>query len=82
MAATVSAPHHGDFADVGVFEAPEDVDDWLAGYGEARLTGTGAAVFAAFDSEGLAQEALAQLPGNMQGVVTRGLNISPVMDML
>ncbi len=56
--------------------------DWLAGHGDARLTGTGAAVFAAFDKEVQAQEVLAQLPEHMQGVVARGLNLSPAMDVL
>ena len=55
---------------------------WLSEYGDARLTGTGAAVFAAFDSEVQAQEVLALLPEHMPGVVARGLNLSPVMDML
>lgn len=56
--------------------------DWLSGYGDARLTGTGAAVFAAFDSEAQAQEVLALLPEHMQGVIARGMNLSPVKDML
>ncbi len=55
---------------------------WLAGHGNARLTGTGAAVFAPFASEERAQDVYAQLPRHMQGVVVRGLNLSPVMDML
>jgi 4-diphosphocytidyl-2-C-methyl-D-erythritol kinase len=55
---------------------------WLAGYGEARLTGTGAAVYAAFESEGQAQKVLAQLPGHMSGAVVRGMNNSPVTGVL
>lgn len=54
---------------------------WLAGYGHARLTGTGAAVFVAFDHEAQAQKVLVRLPEHMQGVVTRGLNLSPAIDM-
>jgi 4-diphosphocytidyl-2-C-methyl-D-erythritol kinase len=56
--------------------------EWLGKYAEARLTGTGAAVFAAFDSEGEAREVLAKLPGHMKGVVGKGLNSSPVQDRL
>ncbi len=55
---------------------------WLGKYADARLTGTGAAVFAAFDSEGEAMEVLEKLPGHMKGVVVRGVNNSPVLDML
>ena len=59
-----------------------DAIEWLEKYADARLTGTGAAVFAAFESEGEAQGVLARLPEHMQGVVGRGLNRSPVLDML
>jgi 4-diphosphocytidyl-2-C-methyl-D-erythritol kinase len=55
---------------------------WLNKYAEARLTGTGAAVFAAFDSEEEAREVLAKLPGHLSGVVGRGLNSSPVQELL
>jgi len=56
--------------------------DWLSGYGDARLTGTGAAVFAGYDNQARAQEVFAQLPEHIDGVVARGMNISPVMRML
>ncbi len=56
--------------------------DWLGNYAEARLTGTGATVFAAFDSKDDAQQVLEQLPEKLPGVVARGLNRSPVMEML
>jgi 4-diphosphocytidyl-2-C-methyl-D-erythritol kinase len=59
-----------------------DAIEWLGKYGDARLTGTGAAVFAAFESEGEAQGVLARLPEHLQGVVGRGLNHSPVLSML
>jgi 4-diphosphocytidyl-2-C-methyl-D-erythritol kinase len=56
--------------------------EWLERFTEARLTGTGAAVFAAFESEEEAREALARLPGHMKGAVGRGMNASPVLDVL
>ncbi len=59
-----------------------DAIGWLAKYGDARLTGTGAAVFAAFKSEKAAQDVLARLPEHLRGVVGRGLNRSPVLNML
>lgn len=58
-----------------------DVDaslSWLNQFGEARLTGTGASVFARFGTESEARAVLQQLPGQCQGVAARGLNQSPV----
>lgn len=58
-----------------------DVDaslSWLNQFGEARLTGTGASVFASFGTESEARAVLQQLPGQWQGVAARGLNQSPV----
>lgn len=55
---------------------------WLGRYGDARLTGTGSTVFAAFDSEEEAREVLNMLPGHMRGAVARGLNSSPIQCML
>lgn len=51
--------------------------NWLNQYGQARLTGTGACVFLAFESEAKAQHVFQQLPENLQGFVARGVNISP-----
>ncbi len=59
-----------------------DAMEWLGQFAEARLTGTGAAVFAAFDGEERAREVLAKLPGHMNGTVARGVNRSPVLEML
>lgn len=53
--------------------------EWLARKGAApRLTGTGACVFAAFDTAAQAQAVAACLPPNWHGVVARGLNTSPL----
>ncbi len=51
---------------------------WLQIFAPARLTGTGASVFAGFDTEAEARQVHGQLPGNWAGVVCRGLNRSPV----
>jgi len=56
--------------------------EWLGKYGDARLTGTGAAVFAAYAREEEAMELLDKLPRHMRGAVVRGLNASPVLDVL
>lgn len=56
--------------------------DRLAEHGAARLSGTGAAVFAAFEHEHLARQALLDLPTGWQGFVTRGCNQSPLRQTL
>ena len=53
---------------------------WLSGFAPARLTGTGACIYAAFETELQAQEVLRQLPGEYTGFVARGLNRSPLLD--
>jgi len=52
--------------------------NWLSQWGPARMTGTGASVFSDFDSEADANRVLAQLPGDLVGIVTKGVNISPL----
>ena len=47
---------------------------WLTQFGLARMTGTGASVFASFAAENSANAALSQLPARWQGFVARGLN--------
>jgi 4-diphosphocytidyl-2-C-methyl-D-erythritol kinase len=58
-----------------------DVDavfTWLERFAEARLTGTGASVFASFGTEAQAEAVVRQLPHQWTGVAARGLNVSPV----
>lgn len=56
--------------------------DWLSQFGEARLTGTGACVFAAMPDAASAKRVSAQLPARWSGYVVRGLNRSPLVDRL
>ena len=60
--------------------------DWLAGYGESRLTGTGASVFAAFATEAEARQVMTlvpeQAPGKSSAFVARGVNVSPLQKAL
>ncbi|MDZ7621866.1 MAG: 4-(cytidine 5'-diphospho)-2-C-methyl-D-erythritol kinase [Candidatus Competibacteraceae bacterium] len=56
--------------------------DWLAQFGQARLTGTGACVFAAFPSAARAEQVLAQRPPGWRGFVGRGRNRSPLHERL
>lgn len=53
----------------------------LARLGDARMTGTGACVFAAFATEAEARDALAALIPTWDGFVARGCNRSPLLDM-
>ncbi|WP_313129726.1 4-(cytidine 5'-diphospho)-2-C-methyl-D-erythritol kinase [Pseudescherichia vulneris] len=55
---------------------------WLLEYAPSRLTGTGACVFAEFDSESSARQVLEQAPEWLQGFVARGVNVSPLMQAL
>jgi 4-diphosphocytidyl-2-C-methyl-D-erythritol kinase len=54
--------------------------EWLGGFGEARMTGSGACVFASFDTEAAAHDVLRQLPPTMQGFVAQGLDRHPLYD--
>lgn len=51
---------------------------WLRQYAEARMTGSGACVFAAFAAEQDARAVLARMPEGMTGWVARGLDEHPL----
>jgi 4-diphosphocytidyl-2-C-methyl-D-erythritol kinase len=51
---------------------------WLQQFGEARMTGSGACVFAPFGDEVTACSVLGQLPEGMQGFVAQGLDRHPL----
>lgn len=55
---------------------------WLLEYAPSRLTGTGACVFAEFDTESAARQVLAKAPAWLHGFVARGVNISPLKQAL
>lgn len=50
--------------------------DWLLEYAPARLTGTGACVFAEFNTEQQAQQIYELLPTELSGFVAKGSNVS------
>jgi 4-diphosphocytidyl-2-C-methyl-D-erythritol kinase len=54
---------------------------WLLEYAPSRLTGTGACVFAEFDTESAARQVLEQAPAWLHGFVARGVN-SPAQPAL
>lgn len=53
----------------------------LGEFAPAMMTGSGACVFAAFDSEAEAQKVLQQLPKKIQGVVAQGLQHHPLRSL-
>ncbi len=55
---------------------------WLKQYGQARLTGTGACVFAAFPDGPSAERVLVRLPAGWTGFMARGCNRSPLHEHL
>jgi len=56
--------------------------EWLRQFGPAAMTGSGACVFAAFDSEQAATRVFRQRPGGMQGFVAKGLDRHPLCEWL
>jgi 4-diphosphocytidyl-2-C-methyl-D-erythritol kinase len=54
----------------------------LSRFAPARLTGTGACVFAAFESEAVARSTWAELAGQWQGFVAKGVNTSALLTTL
>ena len=54
----------------------------LGEHAKARMTGSGASVFAEFASAEQARQVLSQLPAEMHGIVTRGLAHHPLRDFV
>lgn len=64
------------------FYKVEQLISWLLQYAPSRLTGTGACVFAEFDTEFAAREVLNKAPDWLHGFVAKGVNTSPLHRML
>ena len=60
----------------------EETLNWLLQYGPARLTGTGACIFAEFNNQESAKECLKSKPDNLFGFVAKGQNYSPLHQYL
>lgn len=56
--------------------------DWLSQHTSACLTGTGACVFGKFCEQQAAVDVLSELPKGFSGFVAKGLNKSPLHDIL
>ena len=63
------------------FPAVASTLKWLSQYGKARMSGSGASVFLAVDSQAKADEILAQKPANIAGFVAKGLLKHPHVDL-
>jgi 4-diphosphocytidyl-2-C-methyl-D-erythritol kinase len=55
---------------------------WLSRFGRSRLTGTGSCVFSAFERRQDAEEVRAEVPEKWSHWLVRGLDASPVNEML
>ena len=79
---------HGDghldlfIANGHIYPQVDEVLRWLSRRGDARMTGTGACVFAPFDARDQAQACLDTLPDGWEGFVARGLNRSKVLALV
>jgi 4-diphosphocytidyl-2-C-methyl-D-erythritol kinase len=73
---------HNDLQAIVVKRYPEVAQhlEWLGQYGEARMTGSGACVFAAFDSEEAAHRVMRAVPDGMQGFVAQGVDRHPLFE--
>ena len=56
--------------------------EWLRQFGDARMSGSGACVFAEFAAEREARSALSRMPADMRGFVVRGLDRQPLAALL
>jgi len=79
-----SGETRNDFEPVVRSRYPEVAEalDWLGAHARARLTGSGACLFAAFVDEAEARRVLDALPAKWHGFVARGCNRSPLMRRL
>jgi 4-diphosphocytidyl-2-C-methyl-D-erythritol kinase len=56
--------------------------DWLRRFGDARMSGSGACVFAEFATEREARSVHSKVPADMRGLVVRGLDRQPLAVLL
>ncbi|AHG18414.1 kinase [Chania multitudinisentens RB-25] len=80
LSALLQAPYANDCEPIARkrFREVEQLLSWLLQYAPSRLTGTGACVFAEFDTEIAALQVLNQAPTWLRGFVARGVNVSPL----
>ncbi len=64
------------------FPPVADALEWLSDHGDARMTGSGACVFAAFESESAADTVLRQVPSRWRSWKARTLDAHPLASLL
>ncbi|MDE2583928.1 MAG: 4-(cytidine 5'-diphospho)-2-C-methyl-D-erythritol kinase, partial [Betaproteobacteria bacterium] len=74
---------HNDLEPVACRRYPEVARHlaWLGQYGEARMSGSGACVFASWPEAQGATAALAALPADMKGWIAQGLDVHPLRQL-
>ena len=65
-----------------LFKPVADAVEWLGAYGEARMTGSGACVFSAFDSQEEADAVLSNVPPVWIAWKAKALSRHPMLTML
>lgn len=80
MAAFSTGYGHNDLEPVVCRKYPQVAETlaWLKAFGDARMTGSGACVFAGFATEQEARAVFAQRPSEVEGFVARGLDQHPL----
>lgn len=80
----LSAPWHNDCEPLVKKRHPEVAKllGWLLEYAPSRMTGTGACIFASFESQQAAEQVLAKAPQGVSGFVAKGCNQSPLIRAL
>jgi 4-diphosphocytidyl-2-C-methyl-D-erythritol kinase len=63
------------------FPAVASTIKWLNQFGQARMSGSGASVFVAVDSQSEANEILTQKPANTSGIVAKSLKKHPLFEL-
>ena len=84
MSASLLENGHNDCEAVVVRRYPEvgQALEWLKQYGKAKLTGSGACVFAAFADEQSALDVVNLIAAPFKGFVAKGLKASPLINAL
>ncbi|MCL4148821.1 UNVERIFIED_CONTAM: hypothetical protein GTU68_017498 [Idotea baltica] len=76
----LDAPYENDCEKIvrSVYPEVDSQLSWLLEYAPSRLTGTGACVFAEFNSEKEAKHVYSLISDSVTGFITRGINTSPL----
>ena len=82
MSAFFEGQTHNDLQAVVVerFPSVRNALNWLGNFAPARMTGSGACVFAALDSRDAAESILRQCPDDFKGFVAKGVNNRPTLN--